>query len=95
VTVHGGKVLTSVNNTGTLHITLDGLEVRGLSAAGAQTFATQAQGWYVLPGATRTFEVPIETSACCSTSSIAVEVMGHGSSLKSNGSVSAGVCGAP
>ena len=92
VTVEGGKVLTRVRNTGNLHLSVDGVTVRGTNASGAQTFSGEAKGWYVLPGATRVFELPVANTACAATTSVSVEVTGHGKSLPGNGAVPAGAC---
>jgi len=92
VIVEGGKVLTRVRNTGNLHLSVDGVTVRGTNASGAQTFSGEAKGWYVLPGATRVFELPVATTACAATTSVSVEVTGHGKSLPGNGAVPAGAC---
>ena len=92
VTVEGGKVLTRVRNTGNLHISVDNVAVRGVNASGAETFTGNARGWYVLPGATRVFETPIAATACAATTTVSVEVTGHGKSLSGNGAVPAGAC---
>lgn len=94
VTVENGRVRTRVRNTGNLHLNVEGVAMRGLSTAGVQTFSSRADGWYVLPGATRVFEVPLSAAACTGTATIAVEATGHGKSLKSSGVVSASACAA-
>jgi len=94
VTVEGGKVLTRVRNTGTLHVSVDGVTVHGVNATGGQTFAGDVKGWYVLSGATRIFELPVASAACAGTSSVAVEVNGHDKSLKGTGTVPPGACAA-
>jgi fimbrial chaperone protein len=95
VSVEGGKVLTRVKNTGNLHISVDSLAVKGTGAANAATFSKEGQGWYVLPGATRIFEVPLTAAECKATSAVNVEVFGHNTSLKSASQVSPAACAAP
>jgi fimbrial chaperone protein len=92
VTIEGGRVLTRVKNTGNLHVSVDNVAVKGLNAGGTQTFTHDGAGWYVLPGATRVFEVPLSAAECSSAASVAVEVVGHGTSLKSTGTVSPAAC---
>jgi len=94
VTVANGKVLTRVRNTGNLHISVETIAVKGTGGSGAPTFTKEGPGWYVLPGATRVFEVPITATECKSTTSVAVEVFGHNTSLKGAGQVSPAACAA-
>jgi len=94
VSVDGGKVLTRVRNTGNLHISVDTIAVKGTGGS-APTFTKEGPGWYVLPGATRIFEVPMTAAECKSTTSVAVEVIGHNASLKGASQVSPAACGAP
>lgn len=95
VSVAGGKVLTRVHNTGNLHLNVDTVAVKGIGPSTAATFTRDAAGWYVLPGATRVFEVPISAAECRSTTTVAVEVFGHDRSLKAASQVSPAVCAAP
>ena len=95
VSVAGGKVLTRVRNTGNLHINVDNISVKGTGASNAPTFSKEGAGWYVLPGATRVFEVPMSAAECQSTTAVAVEVLGHDKSLKGASPVSPAVCVAP
>ena len=94
VSVENGKVLARVRNTGNLHISVDTISVKGTGGTGATTFTKEGSGWYVLPGATRVFEVPMTATECRSTTSVAVEVFGHNTSLKGAGQVSPAACAA-
>jgi fimbrial chaperone protein len=95
VSVEGGKVLTRVRNTGNLHISVDTIAVKGAGSSNASTFSREGQGWYVLPGAVRIFEVPLTAAECKATTSVNVEVFGHNTSLKSASQVSPAACAAP
>jgi len=92
VSVENGKVLARVRNTGNLHISVDTISVKGTDGSGASTFTKEGPGWYVLPGATRIFEVPMTATECKSTTSVAVEVFGHNKSLKGASQVSPAAC---
>jgi fimbrial chaperone protein len=94
VSVENGKVLTRVRNTGNLHVSVDSIAVKGTGGSGAATFTKEGPGWYVLPGATRVFEVPMTATECKSTTAVAVEVFGHNTSLKGAGQVSPAACAA-
>jgi fimbrial chaperone protein len=93
VSVENGKVLARVRNTGNLHVSVDSISVKGTGGSGP-TFTKEGRGWYVLPGATRVFEVPITATECKSTTSVAVEVFGHNTSIKGAGQVSPAACAA-
>jgi fimbrial chaperone protein len=92
VTVERGRVLTRVRNTGNLHINVQNVVVSGRSASNGAAFSRTAPGWYVLPGATRTFEVPLDASECAAATSVAVEVFGHNASIKGSSPVTAAAC---
>jgi fimbrial chaperone protein len=95
VSVENGKVLTRIRNTGNLHVNVENIIVKGTGGSAVPTFTKEGQGWYVLPGATRIFEVPMTAAECKATSAIAVEVFGHNRSLKGTGQVSPAACAAP
>jgi fimbrial chaperone protein len=92
VAVEGGKVLTRVRNTGNLHISVETITVKGTGTGG---FSKEGQGWYVLPGGTRIFEIPLTAAECKSTTAVNVEVFGHNTSLKGASQVSPAACAAP
>ena len=93
VSVENGRVLARVRNTGNLHVNVDTVSVKGTGGSAA-TFTKEGPGWYVLPGATRIFEVPMTAAECKATTSVAVAVTGHGKSLTSTGQVSPAACAA-
>jgi fimbrial chaperone protein len=95
VSVEKGKVLARVKNTGNLHISVDKISVKGTGGAAAPTFTKDGPGWYVLPGATRIFEIPMTAPECRATTQVAVEVFGHNTSLKGASQVSPAACAAP
>jgi len=94
VSVENVKVLVRVRNTGNLHVSVDTIKVTGTGGSGA-TFTKEGAGWYVLPGATRVFEVPMTATECKSTAHVAVEVIGHKKSLTGASEVSPAACAAP
>ena len=94
VTIEGGKILTRVRNTGNLHISVDSIAANGTTAAKAPSFSKTGTGWYVLPGATRIFEIPLSATECAATTAVAVEVFGHDTSIKGSATVPPGACAA-
>ncbi len=94
VSVEHSKVLVRVHNTGNLHVSVDTVSVTGAGGSAASTFSKEGPGWYVLPGATRVFEVPMTAEECKATTSVAVEVIAHNKSLKGTSQVSPAACAA-
>jgi fimbrial chaperone protein len=94
VTVQNGVVRTRVRNTGNLHVNVENIVVNGAGAGNKPAFAKEGRGWYVLPGATRIFEVPLTPAECTSATSVAVEVFGHNTSLKAANQVTPAACAA-
>ena len=92
VSVENGKVLARVRNTGNLHISVDTISVKGTGGSATPTFTKEGPGWYVLPGATRIFEVPLTAAECKSATSVGVEVKGHDRSLTGASQVSPAAC---
>ncbi len=95
VSVENGKVLVRIRNTGNLHVSVDTVKVTGTGESAASVFTKEAPGWYVLPGATRIFEVPMTATECKATTRVAVEAFGHNRSLKGASEVSPAACAAP
>ena len=95
VSVENGKVMTRIRNTGNLHVNVGSISVTGTGGSAAPTFTKEGPGWYVLPGATRIFEVPMTATECKSTTAVAVELFGHNRSLKGASQVSPASCAAP
>lgn len=69
-----GRVGVSVVNDGTLHFRARKVEVDGRDAAGASVFTGSVDGWYVLPGHVRIFEVPLPTEGCADIETLRVTV---------------------
>lgn len=95
VSVAGGSVLTRIRNTGNLHINVESISVKGTGASNAASFSKDGEGWYVLPGALRIFEVKMTAAECQATTAVNVEVFGHNTSLKGASQVSPAACATP
>ena len=90
----GSSVITKHPGTGGL-VSVDTVKVTGTGGSAAATFTKEGAGWYVLPGATRVFEVPMTATECQPTTHVAVEVIGHKRSLTGASDVSPAACAAP
>jgi P pilus assembly chaperone PapD len=94
VSLAGGKLVTRVRNTGTVHMIVDTVKMRGATTSGEGKFEHSLNGWYVLAGGTRVFEQPIQASECSGAQTIAVTVQLQGGTLTKDVPVPAGACAA-
>jgi fimbrial chaperone protein len=69
-----GKVAFDLKNAGTAHFVAGKIVVRALGAAGEEVHSAEVQGWYILAGTARHFEVPLPRPACGKAKSVRVDV---------------------
>ena len=69
-----GQFAFDVRNSGNSHFRIDTIVVKGLDATGAETYSKELNGWYLLPGAMRTYSTPISQENCQDASKFVVEV---------------------
>jgi fimbrial chaperone protein len=74
VTVRENALAFDVVNTGNTHFAVQKVNVAGKNAAGAGVLSNELTGWYVLPGGTRHFTVPLPKGSCSALQSLAVQV---------------------
>jgi fimbrial chaperone protein len=84
VSVGDRSVSFDVRNAGNSFFIVNGATATGLSKAGATTFTKQQEGWYVLAGGTRHFQIAIPAEACASTDRIRLNVASSLSDEKGN-----------
>jgi len=53
-----------VQNTGNVHLRVDTVRLEGFAEGGAKLFEKEAQGWYVLAGGHKRYEVAVPKDAC-------------------------------
>jgi fimbrial chaperone protein len=69
-----GKLAFTVKNTGNVFFLVQSVRVKALNSAGAGTFEKNVEGWYVLAGGTRVWDLEIPKDACAKSKSLTVEV---------------------
>jgi fimbrial chaperone protein len=74
INVSGRMVTFDVRNMGNSFVMITGATVKGLTAASEETFSRTREGWYVLAGGMRHFEVEIPQDGCKGTEKLRVEV---------------------
>jgi len=84
VAVGDRSVGFDVRNIGNSFFIVNGATLTGLSKSGATTFTKQQDGWYVLAGGTRHFQIAIPAEACAGTDRIRVNVASSLSGEKGN-----------
>jgi fimbrial chaperone protein len=95
--VQAGKILFDVRNAGNQHFGLQTVKVTGLGANGEQLFDRQAEGWYVLAGSPRSYELEVPADACAKLKTIVIEAQTDlagesGATLSSKFEVPPGAC---
>jgi fimbrial chaperone protein len=76
-----GILRFSVRNTGNVHVTLRGIRVRGLGLMGDAQFERESDGWYVLAGGSRDYEVEIPERKCRGIARFVIEAQIDGRTL--------------
>jgi fimbrial chaperone protein len=59
-----GKAALEVQNTGNVHFRVDHVQLEGFAGGGAKVFAQQVQGWYVLAGGHKRYELEVPKDGC-------------------------------
>lgn len=70
----GGDLMVRVSNSGNTHLIVTKILVKGFNEAGAETFARETSGWYVLAGKTGSYTVPISRDECLRSRSLKAQV---------------------
>jgi fimbrial chaperone protein len=71
-----GKAGASVDvqNTGNVHFRVDSVRMEGFGQGGNRIFEKQAQGWYVLAGGHKRYELEVPRDACAKVRKLVVSV---------------------
>jgi fimbrial chaperone protein len=75
MTLAKGKFSFTVKNTGNVFFLIQTVHVKALNAAGSVTFEKTVDGWYVLAGGTRVWEIEIPKEACTKAKTMTVDVV--------------------
>ena len=82
LTVKNGVFTFGVSNTGTVHFVPQSVRVRGMSGAGEVVLDKQVEGWYILAGGVRAYELKLPSPECTKMTALSVEVQVGASTLK-------------
>jgi fimbrial chaperone protein len=91
--VRNGALRFTVANSGTVHFVPQKIVVRGVSGSGDRVFERDVQGWYILAGGRREFEVEMPSAECGRVATLLVDVEFGSTSVKETLQTPAGACG--
>jgi fimbrial chaperone protein len=86
-----GTFRFTLTNAGTVHIVPQSIKVRGL-AGSATAFDRDLEGWYVLAGGRREFELAFPQNACAQVTSIVVDIQFASAKLQERLQTPNGTC---
>jgi len=92
VSLDAGRLTTSIKNTGTVHMSVRSVKMRGVDGSGGTKFERSMPGWYVLAGGNQVFEQPLSPTDCAGARTIAVSVELEGGTLSRDLPVPGGAC---
>jgi len=90
--VQEGKARFKINNGGNLHFIITSLHVKGRDNEGKEIFSKEFGGWYLLGGASRTYETTIPVDICNKLSTLDITGKTDRFTLNSNTPVSKSMC---
>jgi fimbrial chaperone protein len=97
--IRNGKLTFDLKNSGNVHYMAQAVRVIGMGEGSQAVFDRQTQGWYILSGETRTFDMDLNPEECARLKSLRIEVrtdiseIPETSTLKKDLNIPAGACG--
>jgi fimbrial chaperone protein len=88
-----GRLVFELRNTGTKHTVPQTIRVRGEGASGQTLWEGEQEGWYILAGEQRLYELPFPREECSRTTAVAVEVTTAEQTLTERLDIAAAACG--
>ena len=80
--VKEGVFTFNVRNTGNVHFVPEAVRVYGVNRAGEVVLDKQLEGWYILAGGVRAYEVKLPAPDCSALTALSLDVRIAGSALK-------------
>jgi fimbrial chaperone protein len=72
--LQGARLSFAVRNTGTVHFVVQGISITGYGAAGDVVAQATLEGWYILAGGARRYELQLPADKCPAIKAVSVEV---------------------
>lgn len=73
LTMHHATASFEIRNTGNTHFSVQQIELVGAGATGQPLLTRQIDGWYILAGGTRRYDLPLSTDECRGLRTVSVE----------------------
>jgi fimbrial chaperone protein len=80
--VKDGVFTFSIRNTGNVHFVPEAVRMYGMNRAGDVMLEKQLDGWYILAGGVRAYQVTLPAPGCSELSALSIDVRIAGSTLK-------------
>jgi len=81
-----------IDNIGNTHFVPDRIHVQALSAAGIAVTDKTTDGWYILAGTSRRYEMPLDASTCANIRTLQIDVAVGETTLKQRLDTPGGAC---
>ncbi|MGA6826881.1 fimbrial biogenesis chaperone [Nitrospira sp. NS4] len=82
-----------IRNTGNTHFLAQHIQLTGLGEAGQPITTQDIEGWYILAGGSRRYDVPLSTEHCRGLKSLTVQAQTEAGPLKAQADVRTEECG--
>lgn len=90
--LRSGQLSFEVRNTGTVHFVVQNVRLTGYDGGGQQVLEGALDGWYVLPGGVRRYELPLPPADCPKVRSLGIEVSTSRATVSERLEAAAGSC---
>jgi fimbrial chaperone protein len=96
VNIQKGKAEIKVQNNGNLHFMVSAVQVQGVDNQGKEIFSSAVDGWYILSGESRAYEINIPQDKCKNITRLNIEVKTNNNNIfKELVPVEKPMCGQP
>ena len=93
--VEDGRLRFAIRNSGNVHLMLETVGLRGIGAAGETVLDQTVEGWYVLAGGVRQYDLPLPVEQCGRVRSLRIEARTKTGTLSELLDVRPGACRLP
>jgi fimbrial chaperone protein len=88
-----GKLSFTVKNTGNVYFLVQSVKVKAVDGKGGTTFDKSVEGWYLLAGGTRVWELDFPKDVCAKSKSVTFDVQSEETKFSGRTEVAAAACG--
>ena len=92
LTVKRSAASFEIHNTGTAHFSVEQIDVRGTGSTGQPLLTRRLDGWYVLAGGLRRYDLPLSADECRDLRMVSVEAKTDAGSFNARLDLPAGGC---